>query len=368
MQPNLSSGLGPYIADEFMRRSFRVCAINALSRRRYKLIPLLKSLSLNRGEWWKKRGEYTLFSSSAWHRNTRINGRSLDCCRKANPELKILQVGKEYFPHPDYRNIEYYVFIHYTMRCSVTDGVTPWLPAEHDREAFFALEEELYQHAAHLFVGGAYLKRHLVSDYHVKENQITVVGGGVNNYFLEHPPDVNELNESRTCLFVGWDFGMKGGKDLIEAFTIARKTIPGLRLLVVGPQRDEVPLCDGVECLGPVSDKRQLLQWYRQADLFVMPSLRDSFGFAFLEAMSQGLPCIGTRLNAMPEIIHEERTGYIVNRHDPADLANAIIRHYRKGQEQRSKMRWAAVDRVQQRYTWSHVVDRMWATMYPEAG
>jgi glycosyltransferase involved in cell wall biosynthesis len=99
-----------------------------------------------------------------------------------------------------------------------------------------------------------------------------------------------------------------------------------------------------------------------------MPSLRDSFGFAFLEAMSQGLPCIGTRLNAMPEIIHEERTGYIVNRHDPADLANAIIRHYRKGQEQRSKMRWAAVDRVQQRYTWSHVVDRMWATMYPEAG
>jgi glycosyltransferase involved in cell wall biosynthesis len=60
-----------------------------------------------------------------------------------------------------------------------------------------------------------------------------------------------------------------------------------------------------------------LINLYRQSDLLVMPSLRDSFGFVFLEAMIQGVPCIGTNINAMPEIIEDAKTGYIVPVRDP---------------------------------------------------
>ncbi|NCC61138.1 MAG: glycosyltransferase family 1 protein [Verrucomicrobiae bacterium] len=356
MQPNLSSGLGLYIADEFIHRGFEISVVNALGSRRHKIWPCIKSLSFQSEIRWNKRNEYTLFSTSAWHRNTKLNGRLLD--HDLKPGMKILQVGKEYFPHPDYRNMEYYVFIHYTMKCSVADGVTPWIPAEYDRKSFYDLEGELYRYARHVFVGGEYLKRHLVADYGVNRDKVTVVGGGVNDFFLKHKPDLNELKESRTCLFVGWDFGMKGGKDLIEAFTIARKAIPGLRLLVVGPQREEVPLCDGVECIGPVRDKAKLLYWYRQADLFVMPSLRDSFGFVFLEAMSQGLPCIGTRLNAMPEIIRDQETGYLVKLQDTKGLSEAIIQYY-EHTENRYQMGLNAIERVHTIYTWEKVVSTM---------
>lgn len=52
--------------------------------------------------------------------------------------------------------------------------------------------------------------------------------------------------------------------------------------------------------------------FYAQGDLFVLPTWMDSFGFVFLEAMSMGLPCIGTDIYAIPELIKNEFNGFIV--------------------------------------------------------
>lgn len=85
-----------------------------------------------------------------------------------------------------------------------------------------------------------------------------------------------------------------------------------------------------------------------------MPSLRDSFGYVFLEAMTQGVPCIGTDLNAMPEIVQDGKTGYIVPLRDPQALADEILRYY-ADEENRQRMGQAALERVKQRYTWDRV-------------
>lgn len=362
-QPQASSGLGGYLARALARRGYQVDVVDARSLFWPKVWPAIRAFHPDRNEWWKRRWEAGLYSAAAWDRNTRLNGRLLD--RVFRPGGKILQVGKEYFPHPRYAQIEYYVFILYNMRLALADGVTPWVPPSEDRPAFLEREQALYRRARHIFVGGGYVKQSLVKDYGVAPDHVTVAGGGVDEFFLEHSPGEVPARLTKTCLFVGWDFGMKGGQTLVEAFQIARQTLPDLKLVVVGPEPSEVPAAEGIVAVGPVRERAELLPYYRQADLFVMPSLRDSFGFVFLEAMSQGVPCIGSNLNAMPEIIEHGQTGYVVPPRNPQALARAILDFY-ADPANRARMGAKAVARVRARFTWDHVARTLARVMFEE--
>src|SRR5262249_42799713 len=100
------------------------------------------------------------------------------------------------------------------------------------------------------------------------------------------------------------------------------------RLHVVGPlsvTRGNVGLPEGVVPIGRVDDRARMRELVQGASVFVLPTLHDSFGFVFLEAMSMVLPCVGTRLFAIPEIIEEKVTGLLVEPGDAKQLAEAIV-------------------------------------------
>jgi glycosyltransferase involved in cell wall biosynthesis len=69
-----------------------------------------------------------------------------------------------------------------------------------------------------------------------------------------------------------------------------------------------------------------------EADLFVLPARiarsgdRDGLPNVLMEAMAMGLPCIGTTVSALPEIIEPEKTGLLVEPEDPKALAAALTR------------------------------------------
>lgn len=69
---------------------------------------------------------------------------------------------------------------------------------------------------------------------------------------------------------------------------------------------------------------------YRAADLFVLPSLiagdgdRDGLPNVLMEAQSQGLACLSTRVSAIPELIEDGRTGVLVGPGDDAALSSAL--------------------------------------------
>jgi glycosyltransferase involved in cell wall biosynthesis len=354
MNPGASSGLGKYIAGALAEAGCDLHSINPLGSRWRKVWPAVKSLRVDRNAMWKARWENMVFSSWAWDRTTRYVGGLLE--QNHLLDKPILMVGKEYFPHPDYQQLNYSVFIHHNMKLALEDGVTPWLPPKRDIPAFLERETLLYQHARHVFVGARYVADNLISEYGVKPERIVIAGGGPPPFFEAHLNDEISSTFTHRLIFVGWDFGMKGGKDLLAGFALARARIPNLQLAVVGPDPAGFQPQDGVTFVGRVSSKEDLLKLYRGSDLFVMPSLRDSFGFVFLEAMSQGVPCIGTNLNAMPEIIEHGRTGYVVPPRDPSALANAISRYYDRP-ENRGEMGRAAQERMVSRYRWSLVAN-----------
>lgn len=80
-----------------------------------------------------------------------------------------------------------------------------------------------------------------------------------------------------------------------------------------------------VEMTGVLS-RDALVAEYARADVFVAPSRYESFGLIFLEAMMQGVACVGTRAGGIPEVIEDGVTGLLVPPEDPAALAAALIR------------------------------------------
>ncbi len=72
------------------------------------------------------------------------------------------------------------------------------------------------------------------------------------------------------------------------------------------------------------SDQENIKQLYASADIFVLPSFKETFGIVFLEAMHYGLPIITTNVSAMPELIEEGKNGFLVPPADSQALAKAI--------------------------------------------
>ena len=68
--------------------------------------------------------------------------------------------------------------------------------------------------------------------------------------------------------------------------------------------------------MGQVSNE-QVIHYLHEMDIFVMPSLQESFGVAAVEAAAAGLPVIASHVGGLPEVVMEGETGFLV---PPADL------------------------------------------------
>jgi glycosyltransferase involved in cell wall biosynthesis len=67
---------------------------------------------------------------------------------------------------------------------------------------------------------------------------------------------------------------------------------------------------------------------YAKSDLFVFPSLEDGFGLVILEAMASGLPVITTKNTGGPDVIKDNKQGFITNIRDSHNLAKKIKYFY----------------------------------------
>ena len=85
----------------------------------------------------------------------------------------------------------------------------------------------------------------------------------------------------------------------------------------------EYGIAGKVKFLGEINET-ELVDHYRMADLFVMPSTGEGFGIVFLEAARAGIPVVAAGVAGSPDALLEGRLGRLVNPNDPAALVKAI--------------------------------------------
>ncbi|MEQ8520347.1 MAG: N-acetyl-alpha-D-glucosaminyl L-malate synthase BshA [Cytophagales bacterium] len=109
---------------------------------------------------------------------------------------------------------------------------------------------------------------------------------------------------------------VKRVQDVVKTFDKVRHILPSKLLLVGdGPERlhieemcRELNACEDIRFLGKLDAVEEVLS---VADLFIMPSEKESFGLAALEAMACEVPLISTNAGGLPELNIQGKTGYL---------------------------------------------------------
>ena len=190
----------------------------------------------------------------------------------------------------------------------------------------------------------------LVSLYDACPDKVHVVTPGVDLYNFtpgngrNSARDVVELpHDALVVSFVGRIQPHKGPEVLIRATSEMIKHSPMLRHKLVvnviggasGANTEEVDRLkelsswlgiDDVVRFEPPVARKDLAQWYRAADLVVVPSYSESFGLVALEAQACGTPVVATAVGGLRTAVADGISGVLVDGHDPKAWSSIILR------------------------------------------
>jgi glycosyltransferase involved in cell wall biosynthesis len=145
--------------------------------------------------------------------------------------------------------------------------------------------------------------------------------------------------EITNLLYVSRLENRKGTLALLEALSLLNQKNKKFHIDIIGSDRSHAPgaikfkqyfelnyteLNENVSFHGFVDDET-LDHFYRQADLFVVPSVYESFGLIYVEAMMYSLPSIATFGGGIPEVISNGIDGFLTEINDSEAIADKIL-------------------------------------------
>ena len=165
---------------------------------------------------------------------------------------------------------------------------------------------------------------------------------------------------------------VKRVRDIVRVFARVRERMPAALVMVGdGPDRiaaeleaRELRVGGDVHFLGKIDDVAPLLA---NADLFLLPSERESFGLSALEALASGTPVIGTRAGGLPEVVRDGETGVLCAVGDVDGMAEAALAMLRDRDRWRAMSAAAARD-ARERFAQEEIVSQYEALYRDAAG
>ena len=189
------------------------------------------------------------------------------------------------------------------------------------------------------------IQKGLFKEYYQFESEnIDVIPPGVNIHIYnpEETAEDTKLNVPDRYVFCISRIDANKGHDyLLHAFSIVKEHMDDVHLVIGGgspkPKQLELEIKatmkqivahygmeDRVDIIGYVPDEL-MAPYYRQAELFVLPSKFEPFGMTALEAMACGTPVIASNLGGIKENFSSGTDGILVDPSNKEELANAMI-------------------------------------------
>ncbi|MFW9865806.1 MAG: glycosyltransferase family 4 protein [Candidatus Thorarchaeota archaeon] len=220
----------------------------------------------------------------------------------------------------------------------------------------------------------------LVKDYHIQEEKIRVIPMGVdynilkskrfNNYHFKQSFFMRHERNYKLVLFCGYKNYEKGAITVLKSIPLILEKKKKVYFVFIGPSTKafNIELSKiqkhkharvvnfSPDNLTGYYDKKKLTA-FKEADLLLMPSRSDAFGIVYLEAWAAGIPVIGARIGATPEVIRENVDGLLVEFDNPEETAQKVIKLL-KNKKLRSNLGLAGQLKVSRNFTWDIVAEK----------
>jgi D-inositol-3-phosphate glycosyltransferase len=239
-------------------------------------------------------------------------------------------------------------------------------------------EQQVVESADRLVANTAEEARELVSLYDADPARVATVNPGVDlSLFRPRPGARARLGlpaDAIVLLFVGRIQPLKAPDVLLRAAARMIEEDPSLRSRLVvavvgGPSgwaraRPEelhklaaaLGISDVVR-FEPPCPQAELAEWYRAADIAVVPSHNESFGLVAVEAQACGTPVVAAAVGGLRTAVRDGESGVLVDGHDPAAYA-AVLRRLADSPGLRARL-GAAAERHARAFGWSGTVDKL---------
>jgi glycosyltransferase involved in cell wall biosynthesis len=176
--------------------------------------------------------------------------------------------------------------------------------------------------------------------------------------------------DSKVIISVGRNHVVKGFKYAIEAFSLIAKEIHNVYFIIVGrgtESLDELAINLGVEdrlvLTGQITNRQELVRFYKFSDIYLSSSLIESFGITNVEALASGLPLILTNVLGNRDL-HDASYSFLIESESPKAMAEACIKLLHDD-SLRKKMGDAALVNAQ-KYDWS-IIAKQYIASYLKA-
>lgn len=192
-----------------------------------------------------------------------------------------------------------------------------------------------------IFLSPSY-KELVINRYVSSKNRLQVaqksktIPNGIDTFWTDNIFRRSQFDSGKIrLLYVGEIKRNKNIETVVAAVSVLREKGMDVELCVVGFGLCDEPryakslrkVCESlsfIKAVDQVIDKDELLGYFREADIFVMPSFKETFGLVYGEAISQGLPVIYSNGQGIDGYFAEGEVGYGVDPKKPDDIANKI--------------------------------------------
>lgn len=179
----------------------------------------------------------------------------------------------------------------------------------------------------YLVTGGEIMKQGYAENYGLKPEKIKLIPNRINlNRFK---PETKKQNKIKTILFAHWLSERKGADTIIP---IAKGLETRAKFVIVGdgPYKEKLlreikqnKLEKFIEVVGFVPNK-DIVDYYKKADILILPSLEEGFPLTLLEAMAMGVPYVAFDVGAVREISPRVAQEFIVKPGDIKEFTKKI--------------------------------------------